>query len=203
MPSSRKTLAFVILAVAAIGLPGCSDDPQRPPPAGTGSFTGGGGAGGGGGGGGSDGGTTDAGDAGDAGVVCNTLANATLVVDRNGILGDPPVSTGGTIAEGRYELTDYRIYVGAGGLGGPTGVTASSAMVVSGGKMEQVLTVGGNTPTVERRVITSYNATASTLLRTNICPANGAAAQYQYTASDGSITITDTVSKEAFVFTKR
>lgn len=202
MSPSRKTLAFVILAVAAIGLPGCSDDPQRPPPASTGSFSGGGG-GAGGGGGGSDGGTTDGGDAGDSGLVCNTLANATVVVDRNGIVGDPPVSTGGAIAEGRYELTEYRIYVGAGGLGGPTGVTASSAILVASGKMEQVLTVGGNTPTVERRVITSYNATASTLLRTNVCPPDGAAAQYQYTASDGSITITDTVSKEAFVFTKR
>ena len=201
MSSSLKTLAFVILAVAAVGLPACSSDVERPPPAGTGLANPGGGAGGG-----StvkDGGSTDAGDAGDSGVVCNTLANATLVVDRIGIVGEPPISTGGTISEGRYELTEYRIYVGAGGLGGPSGVTASSAIVVASGKMEQVLTIGGNSPTTERRVITSYNATGSTLLRTNVCPANGAAAQYQYTASDGGITITDTVSKEAFVFTKR
>jgi hypothetical protein len=193
-----QSLAFLVVALAA-----CSSDPQRPPPAGDGQTAGGGAGGGGGGGNNQDAGPTDGGNGGDSGVVCNTLANATLVVDRIGIVGDAPVSTGGTIAEGRYELTEYRIYVGAGGLGGPTGVTASSALSVASGRIEQVLKVGGNTPTTETRTITSFNTTASTLLRTNVCPADGAAAQFQFTANDAAITITDTLSKEAFVFTKR
>lgn len=194
-----KSLAFIVVAALVAA---CSSDPQRPPPAGEGSTISASGGGGGGGGGG-DGGATDAGTDVDSGAVCNSLANSSLVVDRIGVVGEPPVSTGGTIQEGRYELTEYRIFVGAGGVGGPTGVTAKSAMTIAAGKMEQVLEIGGNTPTTEKRVITSFNATASTLLRTNICPSDGAAAQYQFTANDAAITITDSLSKEAFVFTKR
>lgn len=191
-----RSLSFVMVSA----LVACSSDPQRPPPAGDGQTVG---AGAGGGSTTKDGGSSDAAIDADSGQVCNTIANATLVVDRTGIVGDPPVGTGGTITDGRYELTEYRIYVGAGGIGGPTGVTASSAMTVASGKMEQVLKLGGNTPATEKRVITAFNATASTLLRTNVCPSDGAAAQYQFTANDASIIITDTLSKEAFVFTKR
>ncbi len=196
----RRCLPFALF-VPLLVVVACSSDPHRPQPAGIGESSSGLPAGGGK----TDGGTSDGGvDAGDAGaVVCNTLANATTVVDRIGVVGEPPVSTGGTITDGRYELTDYKLFVGAGGVGGPTGVTGKSAIVVASGRMEQVVEIGGNSPAVERRTITTFNTTGSTLLRTNVCPANSAAAQYQYTASDAVFTITDTVSKEAFVFTKR
>lgn len=177
----------------------CSSEPNRPPPAGQGSAgppsaVGVVGS--------NEGGASDAGAEADA-AACNAIENNGVVVDRVGVSGDPPVSNGGTIADGRYDLTAYNVYVGIGGITGPTGVTARSSLTILNGRVEQVLEVGGNTANKEVRTVQSYATTGATMLLTNICPASGSAQQLAYTANDVTLTLTDPVAKEAFVFTKR
>jgi len=196
-----RRLAFVVLAAALpLAALACQEEEPKPPPAGAGTVSPppSGGT--------SEAGTSEAGDADagtDADTTCTTIALGGAVIDRTGINGDPPVSTGGTISDGRYDLTAYAIYVGVGGVAGPTGVTGQSSIVINAGKIEQAFKIGGNTPTKETRTLSSYSASGSTLLLTSLCPASGSAVQYQYTANDAAIILTDPLSKEAFTYTKR
>jgi hypothetical protein len=196
------------LVLAAVLLPGgavaaCSDPPNRPP-AGQGSI--GGGAVSGGGGGGSAEGGVDAGDAdgalGDGGV-CNDLVITGQTVDRIGVLGDPPAGKGGTIVDGTYVLTDYSVFVGAGGVGGPTGITAKGAIRFTGGRVDELLEFGGTGNPSVVSTSSSYGATAATFATTQLCPSSGVGATLQYTSNDPVIVLTDPATKEAFTFTKR
>jgi len=201
--AQRLAASFVASALVSVlsvtSLTGCADDPTRPPAAIEGetkpipSGSGGGGADG--------GGTLDSGS--DADVVCTTLENTGVVLDRVGVNGDPPVGIGGTVSDGRYDLTGYVVYVGVGGIAGPTGVTAKSSIRVAGGRVEQIILFAGSGTPTELATLGSFRAAGSTLTVTNLCPANGGVVQYQYTATDSVLTLTDPTSKEAFTFTKR
>lgn len=195
-----RRLAFLLFMALPVAVLACEEEEPRPRPAGEGTTTPlpSGSR--------SEAGTSEAGatDAGtDADTTCTTIAFGGAVIDRTGINGDPPVSTGGTITDGRYDLTVYSVYVGVGGVAGPTGVTGQSTIVINAGKIEQALRIAGNTPAKETRTLSSYSATGSSVLVTNICPATGTAVTYQYTANDAAIILTDPLSKEAFTFTKR
>jgi hypothetical protein len=202
----RRRLSFVLfglfLAVGAASA--CSDDPTRPPPAGNGLPTPP-----------LQTGTTEAGvdsgtdardsgskDAADAGV-CTDVPLTGLLVDRIGVVGDPPVSSGGVVVDGIYDLTVYTVYVGAGGVGGPTGITARSTIRIAAGMIEQVLELGGGTPLKTVRSKGTYNATAATFATTELCPTVGGGGQRQYTSADPQLVLTDLVTKEAFTFVKR
>lgn len=115
----RRFVSSLLVASALLTFAACKEDPQRPPAAGDlpQAPPMGGGAGGGGGEGGVDAGDDDAGDAG----ACTVLPNEGVIVDQNGIVGDAPTGSGGTIQEGTYELTAANVYVGAAGIPGPTG----------------------------------------------------------------------------------
>jgi hypothetical protein len=187
--------ALVLLVAAA-----CSDPATKPGPAvvtGTPPVTGGGG------GGGSDGGT-DGGDAGDDAGVCTDLANTGTLVDRTGVQGDPPTSTGGTVVDGTYDLSAYTVYVGTSGVAGPTGITAKASIRIGAGKIDEVLELGGTGKTTTTTATRSgYAASGATFAETQLCPATGAGAQLQFTASDTLLVLTDLSTKEAFTFTKR
>jgi hypothetical protein len=100
-----RRLLTSLLVVSVLGcFAACKEDPERPPA--TGDLPrappmGGGAGGGGTGEGGADGGLGDGGDAG----ACNDLTNQGVVVDQNGVVGDAPTGSGGTIQDGTYELT--------------------------------------------------------------------------------------------------
>jgi hypothetical protein len=164
--------------------------PNPPPPVGGGE------------GGAVEGGVDASGDSGDAGA-CNTLILTGTLVDRIGIVGDPPVSSGGTVVDGDYDLILYSVYVGAGGVGGPTGLTARSTLRIAAGKIDQITETGGSSPLKVVRSRSAYNATAATFATTELCPNTGGGAQHQFTAVDPQLVLTDLVTKEAFTFTKR
>jgi hypothetical protein len=157
------------------------------------------------GGGGNGDGGSEAGEAGAAdGGVCTDLAITGTVVDRIGVQGDPPTATGGTIVDGNYDLSAYAVYVGVSGVGGPTGITAKASIRIGAGKIDEVMELGGTGKTVTTTATRSgYSATGATFAETQLCPATGAGAQLQFTASDTLLVLTDLSTKEAFTFTKR
>lgn len=195
-----RASSLVLLPLAVIVA--CSDPPTRPavtgqtglptppPPVGSGSGT--------------EAGTPDA-DARDAGEggICSELLNTGPLVDRLAVIGDPPISTGGTIVEGTYDLTDYTVYIALGGLGGPTGVTAKSTISVTGNEIEQITETGGNTPVKVERKVSAYSVNGSAIAMTAICPAAGVSTIRQFTASDSRLILTDQTLKETFTFTLR
>lgn len=189
-------LAFVGVVAA------CSDPAAKPSPAivtGTPpAVSGGGGADGG-----SEGGTTN-GDAGADGGLCTDLAATVMIVDRVGVIGDPPTATGGTIVDGDYDLTAYSVYVGVGGVSGPTGITARATIRIGAGKIDEVIEIGGTGKTTTLTATRSaYSASGATFAETELCPSTGGGKQLQFTAVDPILTLTDLTSKEAFTFTKR
>ena len=193
-----RWLAWGVLAFGIVAA--CSDPPQKPGTAvvsGTPVVAaGGGGASG-------DGGSS-AGEGGDDGGVCTDLANTGQLVDRTGVQGEPPTSTGGTVVDGNYDLTAYAVYVGASGVAGPTGITAKASLRIGAGKVDEIIEVGGTGKTTTvKSARSAYSASGATFAETQLCPATGAGAQFQFTAQDTILTLTDLSTKEAFTFTKR
>lgn len=192
--------AGVVLALIA-----CSSDPERPPPAGDSSGTPGVPGSNAGGGGGSDAGGRDSStsDAGNSGV-CNSLPNNGVVVSEAEQLGDPPLSNGGTIVDGDYDLTQANIYVGINAGSAPVGVTVQSSLNITAGVIQQVLATGTQTSAaVESRSTQSFTVTTSTIVLTNTCPTAGLVTSQVYTASDTQLILTNPSTKEVFTFTKR
>jgi hypothetical protein len=139
----------------------------------------------------------------DSGAACNDVVLTGVLVDRTGINGDPPVGLGGTVVDGTYDLTSYSVYVGVGGVAGPTGITARGTIRISGGKLDEITELSGSGPTTLARKSSGYNASAATFATTEVCPSVGGGTQRQFTATDPLLTLTDMVTKEAFTFTKR
>lgn len=204
----RRTLAALLLLAGSVTTFACKDDESRPPAASElGPPTGGGGGAGGGGGGGGDGGGASndgGGDSGDSGAACNTLPNEGNFVDQNRIVGEPQTGIGGAIVDGTYELTAADVYVGAGGVPGPSGVTYKGALRITTGTLERVTTLQasqGATP-VETRSIGDYVAAGTTFTVTQSCPA-AFQDQYTYSVQNNTLNITSLITKESFTFTLR
>lgn len=201
-----RELAVVLFLVATVVAPGCKDDDSRPPVANDigNSPTGGGGGGGGGagdGGNGADSGGLDSGS--DAGA-CNALPNDGNVVDQNRVVGEPPTGTGGTIADGTYELTGAEVYVGASGVPGPSGVTYQGVLRLANGKLERVTTMTpsqGATP-IETRTFGDLVAGGTSFTVTQSCPAPFQD-QFTYSVLNTTLNITSLITKESFTFTLR
>lgn len=141
-------------------------------------------------------------DGGDAGA-CSEITLTGVLVDRIAIAFDPPVSTGGTVADGTYDLTLYQVYVGASGVGGPTGLTARSSLRIAAGKIDQIIQTGGSTPTTTLVTRSTFKATGTAIATTELCPQLGGGDQLQYTAADPTLILRDPVTKEEFTFAKR
>ncbi|MDB5214662.1 MAG: hypothetical protein JWO86_2589 [Myxococcaceae bacterium] len=200
---SRHQAFFIaaVLQLGAVALVGaCSDTPSKPEPAVPGTT---GTSAGGGGGGGGEAGVIDGGLEGGEGGVCTDVVNTGTLVDRTGVNGDPPVSIGGTIVDGTFDLTAFSVFVGVAGTAGPTGITARSTIRITGSKIEQIIEIGGTGKTTTVSTTSgTFTATGATFAETDLCPA-GAARQLQFTAMDPLLTLTDLTTKEAFTFTKR
>lgn len=205
---SVATLAPLLVVASAIA---CSDKPHRPPASENGSFVGVGG-GGGGGGGAIDAATDASSDADaeastlDAGV-CNDVPLDGIVVDRVGVVGDPPPMAGGTIADGSYALTDLSVYVGASGTGGPTGTSVQQSIRVAGGviaSVTRIQTAGdGGAFGPETRVSRSYVVQGTSLVATTTCPAGGGTQQLNFTATNAQLVVVDPQSREQSTYTRR
>jgi hypothetical protein len=202
----RGGVLFLVLSasIAVLTAPlSCSSDPDRPPASpGTGTAQPGGPIGAGG---------TEAGaneDAalpqGDAGA-CNAFDNVGQLVDQLGQNGDPPVETGGAIVDGTYELTSDTIFVGAGGVGGPTGVQVQATIEVTAGVLERAISLKdtNNGQTSDRRETFHFATSNADFALAETCPLNTAAVTDTYSATATTLTISDPQAREVFVYTLR
>lgn len=202
----RRALAvFAFCSIASATTFACKGDPDRPPVSGDTGESPTNGAGGGGGnrdGSASEGGSADSGDG--AAAACNTLVNDGNVVDQNRIVTDAPTGTGGTIADGTYELTAADIYVSAGGTPGPSGVTYRGVLRLTSGKLERVMEMTPNqgaTP-IEARSFGELTAGGSTFTVLQSCPAQFQD-QYTYSVQGNTLNITSKITSESFTYTLR
>jgi hypothetical protein len=195
-----RCLRLLLPAATLVLVFACSSDPKKPPPASDGTFGGGGGGGGvseaGGGEGGIDGGVD--------GGVCTVLPNTGVLVPKLGVAQDPPPQTGGTIADGTYDLKDVAVYLGATGVGGPTGLEYKESIRITGGTLERVRDVkNGNTnKTSSTDEAFHFAASQNNFALAMVCPLNTAALPDQYTATDIQLTILESLTKEVFVYQK-
>jgi hypothetical protein len=110
------------------------------------------------------GGDASAGDAGDdGGQGCNTLVDSAQPVTIAQVAMDPPAPSGGTIADGTYELTGAIVYTGPNGPSGTSGM-AQETIAVSGSTVQ---VVSNGTPA--RRTVTLATQSTS-FTATDTCP---------------------------------
>lgn len=179
----------------------CKDDPTRPPASTEGSSSppvGGGGSVASP----SDAGGTNDGDGGDAGS-CTTLSNTGTPVDQNAFVDDLPPGTGGTLADGTYDLVQAELY-GTQGVPGLTNTTYQGSIRITGSTFERVLLVRSS-----NNAITELDATgtitpsgANNAVISLTCPVPSQE-QVTYTVTDASLTLSNLTTKELFRFTKQ
>jgi hypothetical protein len=99
----------------------------------------------------------------DGGLACNALADTAQPVTVQQLAMDPPMPSGGTIADGSYELTGVDIYTGPNGPSGPSGM-AQDTIAITGSTVQ---IVGSGTP--ERRTVTLATQ-GSAFTATDTCP---------------------------------
>ncbi|MBX3219715.1 MAG: hypothetical protein KF795_04295 [Labilithrix sp.] len=195
---TKPLLVSLALVTGAILAGACSDDPKRPPvltdgppqPSGGGSATP------------TDGGLDDDLDAGDGGS-CTALENTGLEVDENAVNDELPPGTGGTIADGIYDISSVRLYQSASGLPGLTGNSYQGSIRVTGQVYERVVvfksSAGAGAETRSSGTFTPSGTNATIAIT---CP-SPLQEQVTYTALDTSLVVSNLVTKTSFVFTKR
>lgn len=197
-----RRIAVLVLA-SSLGLAvACEDEEPRPAPASDIPVQPGGPPGGGGGGG--EGGASDAAAEGsEAGATCHALTVTGPVVDLFAVVSEPPAGAGGAVADGEYDLTEARIYGVAGG--GATDVTLQGALRVdsTSSTMDRVLVRQAAGVPQESRVTLAYATSGANLTTSITCPAGGGQEQATYTATGTTLVITNVVTRESYVFTRR
>lgn len=198
-----KPVILFALALAFVAVSGtaCSDDPKRPAVLTDGPARPGIGAGGGT----DDGGSSEAGpttDAGDGGT-CTDLENTGFVVDESVVNDDLPAGTGGTVADGTYDITGVRLHQGAGALPGPTGNSYQGSIRVTGASYERVVvfksSAGAGSEIRSTGTLTPSGINATIALT---CP-SPTQEQVTYSVMNDTLTVSNLVTKASFVFTKR
>ncbi|MCW5834478.1 MAG: hypothetical protein KIS78_18905 [Labilithrix sp.] len=190
-------LPLSLTVVAALG-GACKDEPARPavladapaqPSRGGGSSA-------------SDGAAEEEDDAGDAGS-CTSLENTGFEVEELAVNDDLPPGTGGTIADGVYDISTVRVYQGAAGLPGPTGNTYQGSIRVTDQLYERVVTLRSSAGAgAETRSSGTFTPEGSNATIAIACP-SPLQEQVTYTALDSSLVVSNLVTKTSFVFTKR
>lgn len=178
----------------------CKDDETKPPITdAVGSGTGGGSPT-------NDDASTPVGDSGTG--VCSTATIMANVVDQQSVSANLPTATGGTIQDGTYDLEVDAIYVGAGGLGTPTGVSIASTLVITGNRFERLDRVvdasSVSTPSVQSGTFQLAGASGAIAFT---CPLTLNEA-FSFTAgidagSDGSLTFYRSTTNEARTYRRR
>ncbi len=135
----------------------------------------------------SDDGNTGGSDGGD----CNTLVNTGGAVPLVAVAADLPAATGGTIAPGKYVLTEFTKYDGSDGGTGPTGSTLKETLLLTASTLDSVeaggSVDGGLGP--DERATYSYTAAGTTLALAPSCGTGpGQALKYSAVTSDAGAT---------------
>lgn len=198
----KPVILFALaIAFAAVSGTACSDDPKRPAVLTDGPARPGMGSGGGTGTG--DGGSSEAGTTAGDGGTCTDLENTGFVVDENVVNDYLPAGTGGTIADGTYDIAQVRLHQGAGALPGPTGNSYQGSIRVTGATYERVVvfksSAGAGSEVRSTGTLTPSGINATITLT---CP-SPTQEQVTYSALNDTLTVSNLVTKASFVFTKR
>jgi hypothetical protein len=200
---SGGTFSALVFTAGCLALFGtaCEEDPKRPPVLGDGPAQPGSSVGGGGG----EGGVLPRGDAGDAGDggSCTDLPNTGTEVPQNAVVDDVTPGSGGTIVEGTYNLTEARLLQGPSALPGPTGYSFQASIRITGQLYERVLVVkssGGATSETRSTGTFVPNGTSATIVLS--CPSSNQES-VTYSAGSDSLTVSNLITKESFVFTRK
>lgn len=193
--------ALLLCGAAALALLlACEDDETKPPISGdTGNGVGGGSA--------ANDASAPLGDGGGS-TECSTATIATRLVDQQSVSASPPTASGGTITNGTYDLELDQRYVGAGGLGTPSGISTASTIVITGTRFERVERVidAGGVATPSSQSGTLQLAGASGVVAFT-CPL-AISEQFSFTAgsdagSDDVLTILRTATNEGRTYRRR
>jgi hypothetical protein len=189
-------LSFAALSALPIVTGACNnDEPKRPPVYTGGSAT----PGIGGGGSATDGGLLESGTGADGGV-CTDLADTGVDVDQTAVADDLVAGTGGTVTDGTYNLTEARVYVGAAGTPGPTNVVYKESIRITAPNFERVVVFTSSAgSTSEIRSSGTFTQNGTTGVITLSCPSVNTE-QVTYTAAANTLTISNVVTKESFVY---
>ena len=103
----------------------------------------------------------------DGSTACNDLVDDAAAVEGTKVAANPPVATGGSIADGTYVLTALTEFTGPGGATGGTGVTASVVLAIAGTTMQEV----GRTNGQDTRYTTTITTSGATMSTMDTCPA--------------------------------
>jgi hypothetical protein len=200
---TRFDRIFVTSLLAGCLVAACIESPERPPAAGQASSSPPLPSGSGKGSDKGDSGTDETGSSdGDAGL-CAGLPLTGFLIDGLGIIGDPPVSSGGDIPSGSFTLTGVSVYVGT-GLPGPTGISAKGALRFEGTTLDETYEITETGRPVTRITRTStFKIEGTTLTTTELCPTPGTGQSRLYTLTDQVLVLTEPLSKEAFTFTRQ
>lgn len=143
---------------------------------------------------------------GGVGTACSNLTQSGTLVDVVAVAGDPPTSTGGSLVDGTYVLTDDSIYVGLSGTPGPLGSAIRSTIRISGGgtAMERIVdsTDQSNNTTTQLEVL-SLGVSATNLVLSVTCPTNGLSEGTQFTTDGSNLFITNYTTKERRTYALR
>ena len=130
----------------------------------------------------------------DASSGCNsTLNDGPLVTFAAGV-GSPPVSSGGPITPGHYQLTSIVLY----GPTPPPPLSVRSAVDLTATTINPVASVTGM---AEQRSTLTYTVSGSSLTQTQTCPTVTSATSNQFTADATHFIITATSSGSTTVGT--
>lgn len=194
----RTRIFFLHFAGVAALVAACGDEPTRPlvtespgrPAIGAGGASGSGGA-------------LDAGaDASDAGE-CTSLPLTGGTIPQQTATGEVPVGTGGSIANGTYDITEAVIYGGAAALPGPSGASYQGSIRITDQTFERhVLFKSAGGAVVESSSKGTLNVKDASGVIALTCP-YATQEQVTYTVSGNSLVISNIVTRESFGFTKR
>ncbi|MBX3201288.1 MAG: hypothetical protein KF894_24345 [Labilithrix sp.] len=141
-------------------------------------------------------------DAGDAGS-CTSLENTGLEVEELAVNDDLPPGTGGTVADGVYDISTARVYQGAAGLPGPTGNVYQGSIRVTDQVYERVLTLKSAAgASAETRSAGTFTPAGNNATIAITCP-SALQEQVTYTALDNSLVVSNLVTKTSLILTKR
>lgn len=135
---------------------------------------------------------------------CQGVPREGTNVAETAIAAAPPTPTGGNVGSGKYYLTLWESYTGAGGAQGATGEVRRTTLVVTGTKLQFATT------DVEQAIdlpIAAEEAQTqgSTLTSNELCPLAGRARTRGFSASPTEIELFETVANTTrrFVYTKQ
>jgi hypothetical protein len=187
-------LAFALVMASAFAA--CSDDPKRPPHAADPSVQPGTPASGGGGG---EAGTRDsATPTQDGATLCHDRQLTGIEVQETGVAGDPPAGTGGTLAEGNYDLIEAQKFVGT-GTPGATGVTYRASIRITGQLLDRYVRQSGANDKIVRG---TFAQTGASITFNATCPTQSQE-QLTYTVTSNNLTLTDVIARTSWTFVKK